>query len=257
MATVDVQETQRLVPDVVPESAQIAPRPTVRETPRQAVPVNEPATGLSYRHSQTFGRLMMALAAAQGEFSAIEKTLTAIVQSKREGARSYTYQYADLRMVLEAVRPALSKHGLAVMQLPSVRRDGLAVTTMLAHGESGEWFAGDLAVALDSRDPQAVGTATSYARRYGLTAMLGVAAGEPDDDGAQASKPRKEPPSAPAGYDIWFTDLRSVADEGTTRLQAVWAESRPDFRTYLTSTAAQKWTEIKAIAERVSKGAKA
>ena len=250
----DTQEQAKRVVEAPVESAPMATRSTAVRDARPAAQVTEPpAQQWAYRHSDTFGRLVMALAQAQGEFQEIEKTLTATVQSRREGARSYTYDYADLATILTAVRPALSKYGLAIMQFPTVRRGAVLVTTFLAHGESGEWFAGDLVVALDSADPQAVGSATTYARRYGLTALLGVAAGAQDDDGAAASGQAVKPaPEAPVGYDAWLDDMNSVADEGTARLQATWTTSRPEYRNHLIKTAPQTWAAIKAKAAKVA-----
>lgn len=253
------QQTVAPVVDVrlepVEETAPLVQRPVQMRPPAQqqaaATVADAAAVPLSYRHSDSFAQLAMALAAAQGEFTEIEKALTATVTSKREGARSYTYNYADLATVLKAVRPALSKHGLAVLQMPSVRRGGIVLTTLLTHGQSGEWFAGDLVVALENMDPQAIGSATTYARRYGLTALLGVAAGEADDDGASAMKPPRETVQAPEGFDGWWTDLEACADNGADALDAAWQASTGDRKNYVTKHLREKWNALKAKAAAV------
>jgi hypothetical protein len=69
--------------------------------------------------------------------------------------------------------------------MASVTRGAVVVTTLLAHA-SGEWIETRLAMGLESTDPQAIGSALTYARRYGLCALVGVAPGDVDDDAAAA-----------------------------------------------------------------------
>lgn len=168
-------------PQAVPP---VAPAATV-DASADTVPV---VMGQVYSHSPQIDQFVTALARAQGKFPAIEATWEAEVKSKREGAGSYTYQYADLADVLNAVRPTLSEEGIAIMQFPSTGQHSLLVTTLLVHS-SGQWFKSDLRVGLYSLDPQSIGSAITYARRYGLQPMLGVApAHVDDDDGARASR---------------------------------------------------------------------
>jgi len=140
--------------------------------------------------SDQFGDLAAALAKAQGEFQPIKKDRTA-------NAGTYSYDYADLAATIEAVRPALSKHGLSYVQPVCSDADGSVLVTRLMHA-SGQYIEGTY--RLDSYDkPQDMGSALTYARRYSLTSMLGIAA-EEDDDGraAQGATPR-ERSSAPSG----------------------------------------------------------
>lgn len=144
--------------------------------------------------------LASALARAQGEFGTIRKGRTANVQTRTGG--SYSYGFADLATVLEAVRPALSKHELALVQLPSVRQvDGAAfvqVETLLVHS-SGASIATVLELPVDAATPQAIGSGMTYARRYSLLALLGIAAEDEDDDaqGAQPAAPGSAQVSRP------------------------------------------------------------
>lgn len=90
-------------------------------------------------------------------------------------------QYADLNAVREAAHPSLNDNGITVLQ-PLIQKDGKSfVRTLLLH-ESGEYLASDVeVVAAKQNDPQAYGSAVSYARRYGLQALLSI--GAEDDDG--------------------------------------------------------------------------
>lgn len=146
--------------------------------------------------SQTIGALAKALSAAQGQFKPI----------KRESANPfYKSKYADLGAIIEATREALSKNGLAVSQLVSPGTvDGgnehVNIETVLMH-ESGEWIKGTISLIPKADDPQSVGSALTYARRYSLSAILGVAS-EEDDDATAATQPEKprqvSDPTAPA-----------------------------------------------------------
>ncbi len=111
-------------------------------------------------------------------------------------------KYADLGSVWDACRPTLESFGFSVSQLPDHAPDGTpALTTMLIH-ESGQWIAATYPLIVQKGDPQSFGSAITYARRYGLAAVLGIIADE-DDDGNAASRPEKAtqakaPPPPPA-----------------------------------------------------------
>lgn len=93
--------------------------------------------------------------------------------------------YADLAAVRDAVLPVLGKHKLAVLQMPTESTDGPALVTILSH-ESGEYIQTTMLLRAVKNDPQGVGSAMTYARRYALQSIAGVAA-EADDDGNAAS----------------------------------------------------------------------
>lgn len=100
--------------------------------------------------------------------------------------------YADLESVWDACRDALTNNGLSVAQFGTDAPDGhIAITTMLLH-ESGEHLTGTMTLPMVKRDPQAAGSAITYARRYSLAAMVGVV--QVDDDANDASNPA--PPKA-------------------------------------------------------------
>jgi hypothetical protein len=97
-------------------------------------------------------------------------------------------RYADLATVLKTVRPVLAKHGIAVTQTTRVEDDGrvLLVTRLHWHDEE---IVGYYPVSPTKNDPQGLGSAMTYARRYTLQAMVGVAADEDDDGNAASAKP--------------------------------------------------------------------
>lgn len=129
--------------------------------------------------SENIGELAAALAAAQGELTFAVKDSVADMGMKG-GRRSY----ADLQSVIDAVRNGLSKNGIAVIQAPMPNTSGITLRTTLAH-KSGQWIASELTLPNDRMGGiQGMGSALTYARRYALAAMVGVA--QDDDDGAAA-----------------------------------------------------------------------
>src|SRR5262245_27688623 len=137
--------------------------------------------------SDALNELAGALAAAQGEFPIIDKNRTAQFRETLQGAGNGTreYKYADLAEVLKGVLPVLSKHKLAVLQPTFVQAGHIFVRTRLVHA-SGQWIECEYPVCAIHVDHQRMGSALTYAKRYALCALLGVAA-EEDNDGATAS----------------------------------------------------------------------
>jgi hypothetical protein len=95
-------------------------------------------------------------------------------------------KYAPLNEILNLVRPSLSKYGLSVLQMPSSNDGDVVITTLLMHS-SGEWIEScPLRMKPAKNDPQGIGSAITYGRRYALSAILGISS-EDDDDGNSAS----------------------------------------------------------------------
>jgi hypothetical protein len=138
------------------------------------------------RMSATIAKIAAALSKAQGALR------PAIKDASNPHFKS---RYADLASTWDACREALSSHGLSVLQPASASGRNVTVTTMLAH-ESGEWLACDLTLTAQQDTPQAVGSAVSYGRRYGLQSMVGIAA-EDDDGNAASGKGDQRSPSKP------------------------------------------------------------
>lgn len=112
-------------------------------------------------------------------------------------------RYASLAGIMEAVRPPLTKNGLAIVQQPTVLESGMpALRTTLLHS-SGETLSDVMPLAVDKPGPQALGSAITYARRYSALAILGLV-GDEDDDANSAQPKQKQKASAPAAADSPF-----------------------------------------------------
>jgi hypothetical protein len=137
-----------------------------------------------HRSSETIGAIAAALAKAQGELSNPEKALIATIRSPfpREGDR--TFRYASLASGLDIVRKSLGQHEIATVQTTAIDQatGQIQLTTLLAHA-SGEWISSDWPVCpvSDTASPHRMGAALTYARRYALFALVGIA-GEDDLD---------------------------------------------------------------------------
>jgi hypothetical protein len=138
------------------------------------------------RSSETIGTIAAALAKAQGEPTNPEKSLVATItkQAARGGEVEQSFRYAPLSSGLEIVRKTLSQHEIATVQTTAVDQVAgmVNLTTVLAHS-SGEWIASDWPVCAISETaaPHRMGAALTYARRYALFTLVGIA-GEDDID---------------------------------------------------------------------------
>jgi hypothetical protein len=137
-----------------------------------------------HRSSESVAALAAALAKAQAELVNPEKSLTAVIRGGRPGEGERTFRYAPLSSGLDIVRRTLGQHEIATVQTTAVdQASGLVnLTTMLAHA-SGEWIASDWPVCAvaEMASPQRMGAALTYARRYALFTLVGIA-GEDDLD---------------------------------------------------------------------------
>src|SRR3954447_9976509 len=134
--------------------------------------------------SDSIAQLAAALAKAQIELVNPVKTLTGVIDRWGTGNEGQSYRYAPLSAGLDIVRQTLGKHELAVIQTTHVDQttETALLTTTLAHG-SGEWVAATWPVCrlADLSQPKLMGAALTYARRYGLFTLVGLA-GEDDLD---------------------------------------------------------------------------
>src|SRR5690349_4030997 len=137
-----------------------------------------------HQSSESVAALASALAKAQAELVNPEKSLTATIRSGRPGEGERSFRYAPLASGLDIVRKTLGQHEIATLQTTAVDQPaGLVnLTTMLAHA-SGEWIASDWPVCpiAEMANPQRMGAALTYARRYALFTLVGIA-GEDDLD---------------------------------------------------------------------------
>jgi hypothetical protein len=136
------------------------------------------------RSSETVAALASALAKAQAELINPEKSLTAIIRTGRPGERERSFRYAPLSSGLDIVRKTLGQHEIATLQTTAIDQTAgmVHLTTTLAHA-SGEWIASDWPVCpiAETANPQRMGAALTYARRYALFTLVGIA-GEDDLD---------------------------------------------------------------------------
>ena len=159
-----------------------------------------------HRSSENIGTIAAALAKAQGELTNPEKSLTATIHSPfpREGDR--TFRYASLASGLDIVRKCLGQNEIATVQTTAIDHASgqINLTTLLAHA-SGEWISSDWPVCSigDMAAPHRMGAALTYARRYALFALVGIA-GEDDLDAPDALN--APPPATLPGQDL-NTDL--------------------------------------------------
>ena len=130
------------------------------------------------RSSESVAALASALAKAQAELVNPEKSLTATIRAAAPGEAARTFRYAPLSSGLDVIRKTLGQHEIAIIQTTALdQTSGLVnLTTVLAHA-SGEWIASDWPVCpvADMASPQRMGAALTYARRYALFALVGIA----------------------------------------------------------------------------------
>ncbi|MCK1675333.1 ERF family protein [Bradyrhizobium sp. 150] len=136
------------------------------------------------RCSETISQIAGALAKAQAELDNPEKSLTATIASPFPREESRTFRYASLASGLEIVRKCLTKYEIATVQATAIDSDTglIRLTTTLLHS-SGEWIASDWPVCpvTETATPHRMGAALTYARRYALFTLVGIA-GEDDLD---------------------------------------------------------------------------
>lgn len=138
--------------------------------------------------SEQIASLAGALALAQAE----------IENAAKDGNNPhFKSKYASMEAVVYACKATLPKHGLSYVQFPGMQGDYVTVTTRLMH-KSGEWIEGTLPMPVGKRDAHGVGSAISYARRYSLMAVIGIAAEDDDGNGAVAGGEVKSAPPAKA-----------------------------------------------------------
>jgi len=156
------------------------------------------------RSSENIADLATALSKAQAE-------IEGAVKDKANPA--FRSRYADLGNVWDAIRIPLTKNGLSVVQMPSMQEGNgePLLITRLMHS-SGQWLEGSYPLRPSKADPQGYGSAITYARRYALMAVLGVA---PEDDDGNAASGRKPEAAqaAPAAKPAIAPDLKAKADK--------------------------------------------
>ncbi len=144
-------------------------------------------------------------------------------------------KYADLASCWDACRDALAENGLAVVQIPlATERNEVQLETILMH-ESGEFVGGTLSIPVTKADAQGYGSALTYARRYALCALVGIAPGEDDGDAASKAAPRQNqrpattPSAQPSGPAAVARTAPRITASQQKELAPIWRKANhPD-----------------------------
>src|SRR3974390_1408943 len=146
------------------------------------------------RSSETIGTIAAALAKAQAQLVNREKSLGGPIRSDQQSGAERSFRYAPLSSGLEIVRKTLRQHEIATVQTTSIDETAgiVRLSTVLAHA-SGEWIASDWPVCAisETATPHRMGAALTYARRYSLFTLVGIA-GEDDLDAPDLNEPNPE-----------------------------------------------------------------
>ena len=136
-------------------------------------------------------------------------------------------KYADLASVMDACMGPLNAAGIAVLQPTGEDEVGRYVETILLHAESSESLKCRVPLILQKNDMQGYGSAVTYARRYGLMAMAGIA--PEDDDGNAAARAAPKAGQRPDAMRHAITALHNAKD--LDALQSIWADLPTDAKT--------------------------
>lgn len=154
--------------------------------------------------SEQINELAAALAKAQGQIEGAKKS---------SSNPFFKSKYADLAECWNTCREVLTANEISVIQMPEeINENGrLNITTMLAHS-SGQYISSTLTMTVTKLDPQAIGSAITYGRRYALAAMVGLA--QEDDDGEKAMARQEKKDKKPVESPI---NITSVSENGAVR----------------------------------------
>lgn len=170
------------------------------------------------KHSESLKEIAPALTKAQAEIqSAIKDKTNPAFRSK----------YADLSSVIDAVKPALNKHGISFLQGFGESSDGVCVETMLLH-VSGEWISTAVSIPVVKHDAQGTGSAITYGKRYTLQSLCGVPSEDDDGNAAAAAAPVKESAKsvAKSAFDSLPTDKQKRFADYAADVESYFAEGK-------------------------------
>lgn len=163
------------------------------------------------------------------DLAAFQAALPSIAKDSTADTGSYSYDYADLTAITEKAFPLLAQHGFAFTCMPHVREDKAVVLRYALIHKGGHSERGDYPLP-SAGNPQQLGSAITYARRYCLCAVTGIAPGGSDDDGkaAEDTTIQRQPTSDLAWLDDFDTRLTFVTTE--TELAALETEAQRKYR---------------------------
>lgn len=173
------------------------------------------------KSSPEIAEIAAALANAQPEIEA------ALKESYNPHFRA---KYADISNIIASARPALATVGVSILQFPEVADDRVTVETRLLHS-SGQWISGEVSIPTSKWDAQGVGSAITYARRYGLQSILAIPTDDDDGDGASDATRQQQGAEASTKEGAEFKRrLEEAAAMGTDALKKVWGSSTKELR---------------------------
>ena len=179
------------------------------------------------RSSELIGAIAAALAKAQGELANPEKSLIATIRSPNPRERDRTFRYAALSSGLDIVRKSLGRHEIATVQTTAIDNEAglIRLTTVLAHS-SGEWLSSEWPVCAlsETAAPHRMGAALTYARRYALFTLVGIA-GEDDLDAPDLAAAAADQPSGVSAQPSVGNPIASQPTSGGGR--PTQAKTRP------------------------------
>lgn len=188
--------------------------------------------------SESIANLSVAMAKA---FPEIENA------AKDKTNPHFRSKYADLGNVVDAVKPALQKHGLWFSQVSYDIENHAAIETVIIH-TSGEWMScGIVSVPVSKADAQGFGSALTYARRYSLSAAFGVAPEDDDGNKASASPPK---PAAKPRNDMTKEQLLKLVNDASTKelLSIAWRAMSETEQELVRAEVVAKGTALKGAA---------
>jgi hypothetical protein len=195
------------------------------------------------RSSDTVGTIAAALAKAQAQLVNPEKSLVATIPSDEASGSERSFRYAPLSTGLDIVRKTLSQHEIAMVQTTAIDESSgiVRLSTVLAHA-SGEWIASDWPVCAISETavPHRMGAALTYARRYALFTLVGIA-GEDDLDAPDIISPKTpeaKPNSAPTSRKSSPYGSQSHSTRRFFEKSSAKAASRPSHQVFKTEISA-------------------
>jgi len=170
--------------------------------------------------------LAAALVAFQGEVPVIPKNRTAKIPTKTGG--SYSYQYADLSDMWDAIREPLRRNGLAVTQpLTSASPTCMAIKTIIWH-ESGQYHSETFEFSVAGRSPQEIGSQITNMKRYALGAALGISTDDDDDGNTATHRPPSKPATKPP-LERALADLAAIVEKRKLDKQTVAKRFADDY----------------------------
>ena len=183
--------------------------------------------------SDSIAQLAEALAKAQGQ-----------IDDASKGSKNpfFNSKYADLAAVRAVIREPLAVNDIAVIQFPRSLDGEVEVETMLTH-KSGEFISETLRLPVGKWDAHGIGSAITYARRYGLMSLLGIATDDDDGNAAVERAPAKLPPQTNVGP--LFNEARQAAAQGNDALSKFWKNCSEEQRN---AFSADFRKELKSIA---------